>query len=150
MGELILLLGDEFHHLRQKQNGKKVGESKYWISGNTTANNPLFAQMTFPIPPPKKKKKCIPKGYNFTHTLTPKQSNKFSPQSNNIELVECNVEERKEAVKDLKQDTFYYKRVVPIFFSPVKNKRKLYQLISFCNKVQNCVPLWNRKITQDE
>ena len=108
--------------------------------------------MTFPIPPPPppKKKKCIPKGYNFTHTLTPKQSNKFSPQSNNIELVECNVEERKEAVKDLKQDTFYYKRVVPVFFSPVKNKRKLYQLSSFCNKVQNCVPLWNRKITQDE
>ena len=29
MGELILLLGDEFHHLRQKQKGKKVGESKY-------------------------------------------------------------------------------------------------------------------------
>ena len=75
--------------------------------------------------PPTQKKKCIPKGYNFTHTLTPKQSNKFSPQSNNIELVECNVEERKEAVKDLKQDPFYYKRVVPIFFSPVKNKRKL-------------------------
>ena len=63
MGQLILLLGDEFHHLRQKQKGKKVGESKYRISGNTTANNPLFAQMTFPIPPPPHpKKKVYPKG----------------------------------------------------------------------------------------
>lgn len=63
MGELIPLLGDEFHHLRKKQKGKKVGESKYWISGNTNANNPIFAQMTFPIPPPlPKKKKVYPKG----------------------------------------------------------------------------------------
>ena len=58
MGELILLLGDEFHHLRKKQKGKKVGES---VEIQLQIIHFLLkSHSQFPHPQPKKK--VYPKG----------------------------------------------------------------------------------------